>query len=70
MLVYFGPEVLVPLASAAAAVGGFFLLTWRKILGLFRRITGGAPPEAELTDPQAAGPGTGATEAKTQDSAV
>ena len=50
MLVYFGPEVLVPLASAAAAVGGFFLLTWRKILGLFRRITGGAPPEAEVAD--------------------
>ena len=48
MLVYFGPEVLVPLASAAAAVGGFFLLTWRKILGLFRRMLGKAPLETEL----------------------
>ena len=47
MLVYFGPEVLVPLASAAAAVGGFFLLTWRKIVGLFRRMVGAAPLEAE-----------------------
>ena len=47
MLVYFGPEVLVPLASAAAAVGGFFLLTWRKIAGLFRRLTGGAPVEGD-----------------------
>jgi len=45
MLVYFGPEVLVPLASAAAAVGGFFLLTWRKILGLFRRVLGKPPIE-------------------------
>ena len=44
MLVYFGPEVLVPLASAAAAVGGFFLLTWRKISGFFLRLMGKTPP--------------------------
>ena len=57
-MLYFGPEVLVPLASAAAAVGGFFLLTWRKIMGLFRKLVGAPMPEepavmdAQETEPQ------------------
>jgi hypothetical protein len=33
---YIGPETLLPLASAAAAVGGFFLMFWKRVKGFFR----------------------------------
>lgn len=36
MLLYFGPEVTMPLASAAAAVGGILLLFWRRFIGFLR----------------------------------
>ncbi len=30
-MLYLGPEVLMPLASVAAAIGGVFLMFWRRI---------------------------------------
>lgn len=35
-MLYLGPETLVPVASALAAVGGFLLMTWRRVVGVFR----------------------------------
>lgn len=41
---YLGPETLMPVASALAAVGGVLLLFWRRVVGavraLFRRVSG------------------------------
>lgn len=37
MLVYIGPETLLPFASALAAVGGFVMMFWRRLLGWLRR---------------------------------
>jgi hypothetical protein len=40
---YIGPETVMPLASALAAVGGVLLMFWKKVTGatrwIFRRIT-------------------------------
>jgi len=40
---YIGPETIMPLASALAAVGGVLLMFWKKVTGftraVFRRIT-------------------------------
>lgn len=33
---YFGPETMMPLASAAAAVGGMLLIFWRRLVGWAR----------------------------------
>lgn len=33
MLLYFGPEVMMPLASAAAAALGAILMFWRRFVG-------------------------------------
>jgi len=33
---YIGPETLMPLASALAAVTGVLLMFWRKVVGFFR----------------------------------
>jgi len=33
---YIGPETIMPLASALAAVGGVLLMFWRKVAGLTR----------------------------------
>lgn len=40
---YIGPETIMPLASALAAVGGVLLMFWKKVAGftrmVFQRIT-------------------------------
>ncbi len=36
--VYIGPDALMPLASALAAVGGFLLMFWRRVVGAFKFI--------------------------------
>jgi hypothetical protein len=40
---YIGPETIMPLASALAAVGGVLLMFWKKVTGftrsVFQRIT-------------------------------
>ena len=33
---YIGPETIMPLASALAAISGVILLFWRKMVGFFR----------------------------------
>ena len=37
-ILYIGPDVLMPLASALAAVVGFLLMFWRRTVGFFRTI--------------------------------
>ena len=38
LLLYFGPETYIPLASALAAGIGGLLAFWRRIVGFFRRL--------------------------------
>jgi hypothetical protein len=33
---YIGPDAMIPLASALAAVTGFLLMFWRRTIGLMR----------------------------------
>lgn len=35
---YIGPDSLMPVASAFAAIAGFILMFWRKVVGAFRMI--------------------------------
>ena len=35
---YVGPEVIMPLASALAAVAGVLMIFWRKVVGFFRGV--------------------------------
>ena len=35
---YIGPETIMPLASALAAVGGVLLMFWKKIAGFTRQL--------------------------------
>jgi len=36
---YIGPDVLMPVASAIAAVAGFLLMFWRRVVGSARLMT-------------------------------
>ncbi|MCL4866714.1 MAG: hypothetical protein KJZ47_12540 [Gemmatimonadales bacterium] len=36
---YIGPDVLMPVASAIAAVAGFLLMFWRRVVGTVRLLT-------------------------------
>lgn len=33
---YIGPEAMIPLASALAAITGFLLMFWRRTVGILR----------------------------------
>lgn len=48
-MLYLGPEVVAPVLSALAAVGGVFLMFWRKIVARTRAVmrffTGKPAPE-------------------------
>lgn len=48
-MLYLGPEVVAPVLSALAAIGGVFLMFWRKIVARTRAVmrffTGKAAPE-------------------------
>ena len=33
---YIGPDALMPLASALAAVAGFLLMFWKRVVGAFK----------------------------------
>ncbi len=35
---YIGPDTLMPLASVFAAIAGFFLMFWRRIVGAVKMI--------------------------------
>ena len=48
-MLYIGPEIMMPVVSALAAIGGVLLMFWRRVKGAFRAmarlVTGGeAPP--------------------------
>ena len=38
MMLYTGPETMLPLLSALAAVGGVLLMFWQRFAGLVRKI--------------------------------
>jgi hypothetical protein len=56
LLLYLGPEVVAPVLSALAAVGGVLLMFWRRVVAFARAavrlVTGKPAPEAR-TDPEA-----------------
>lgn len=40
MILYFGPETYMPLASAAAAIGGVVLIFWHRLVGFVKMAFG------------------------------
>ena len=38
LLLYIGPETMLPLASAVAAIGGVLLMFWHRLVGLLRKL--------------------------------
>jgi|RhiMetdeSRZDD1v2_1073273.scaffolds.fasta_scaffold706206_1 hypothetical protein len=38
LLLYIGPETMLPLASALAAIGGVLLIFWQRLVGLIRKL--------------------------------
>lgn len=49
LILYLGPEVVAPLLSALAAIGGVLLMFWRRVVAsaraVFRLVTGRPAPE-------------------------
>jgi len=39
-MLYVGPDQLMPLTSALAAIGGAIMIFWRQVVGLARRVAG------------------------------
>lgn len=52
LLLYLGPEVLMPLASVFAAIGGALLMFWNKIVGGVRILFGRPAPEEAEASPE------------------
>jgi len=46
---YLGPDTLMPVASVFAAVAGFIMMFWRRLVGLVKsvvqKVTGRATPD-------------------------
>lgn len=38
VMLYIGPETMLPLASALAAIGGVLLIFWQSFVGLLRKL--------------------------------
>jgi len=59
-MLYLGPEVLMPLASVAAAIGGVLLMFWRRVAAgaraVYRFVTRQPAPEREPGEAEAATP--------------
>jgi hypothetical protein len=53
VLMYLGPESIMPLASILAAVIGFLLIFWRSIFNFFKKIFKRNKPEEIETQPEA-----------------
>ena len=51
LLLYLGPEILMPLVSALAAIGGGVMMFWHKIQKGARAVLGRKAPES-VTNPQ------------------
>jgi hypothetical protein len=59
IVLYLGPDSLLPLGSIIAAVVGFALLFWNRIVGAARKATGrgkDADPDAAASDPASTQP--------------
>lgn len=39
-ILYIGPETMLPLASALAAIAGVLLMFWQRFVGLLRKLWG------------------------------
>jgi hypothetical protein len=39
-MLYVGPDQLMPLTSALAAIGGAIMIFWRQVVGLARKVGG------------------------------
>lgn len=40
MLMYVGPDQLLPLTSILGAIGGVLMIFWRQVVSAFRKVTG------------------------------
>ena len=40
LILYVGPDQLLPLTSILGAIGGAILIFWRQVVGLTRRVAG------------------------------
>jgi hypothetical protein len=40
VILYVGPDALLPLASILGAIGGAIMIFWRQVVGLARRVAG------------------------------
>ncbi len=40
VMLYVGPDQLLPLASILGAIGGAIMIFWRQVVGVFRKIGG------------------------------
>jgi hypothetical protein len=40
VMLYVGPDQLMPLASVLGAIGGAIMIFWRQLQGVFRRVVG------------------------------
>lgn len=40
MILYVGPDQLLPLTSILGAIGGAIMIFWRQVVGLARRVAG------------------------------
>ena len=40
LLLYVGPDALMPLASALAAIGGAVMIFWRQVTGFVKKVAG------------------------------
>lgn len=38
MLMYVGPDTLLPLTSVLGAIGGVIMIFWRQVTGAFRKV--------------------------------
>jgi hypothetical protein len=45
LLGYIGPDVFLPVTSALAAIAGFLLMFWHRIVGFVMRMFGRTPKE-------------------------
>lgn len=51
LLLYLGPEILMPLVSALAAIGGGIMMFWNKIQKATRILFGRSGPDAVTASP-------------------
>jgi len=56
MLLYVGPDQVVPAMSVLATIMGFVMIFWNKVLTIFRKIFGMAKPAEPVTTPEGTEP--------------